>query len=356
MDWISDRRPRLIPVPAPQIISYAQRFEDMHLLRCFGDQPAGFYIDVGAGHPVYDNVSFAFYLRGWRGLTVEPNPWLAQLSEAVRPRDTRVAALVGAAPGEATYYLIEDFHGLSTAVEQNAQAALSEFGKRSQAMPMPVTTLRALCEQHTPGAIDFLKIDVEGAEREVLAGGDWQRLRPKVVLAEALAPVTMAPAFEAWEPLLTAQGYRYVLFDSLNRYYVAEEHPVLAERLAATDSFDDTIQFRNFKPALADASHPDHGLARLLAGLDMVKLPLLPAEALADRLTSGLDRARLDRPADAADIAAAHQRLFATPAAPDWAVNLALRPAASIRDLYCSAVASAPFRAACGRISASSAW
>ena len=63
----------------------------MHLLRAFGEQPSGFYIDIGAGHPVYDNVSFAFYLRGWRGITVEPNPWLAQLSEAVRPRDIRVA-------------------------------------------------------------------------------------------------------------------------------------------------------------------------------------------------------------------------------------------------------------------------
>ena len=70
-------------------ISYAQRYEDMHLLRVFAEQATGFYIDIGAGHPVYDNVSFAFYLRGWGGITVEPNPWLARLSEAVRPRDSR---------------------------------------------------------------------------------------------------------------------------------------------------------------------------------------------------------------------------------------------------------------------------
>ena len=72
-----------------QVNSYAQRYEDMHLLRAFGEQASGFYIDIGAGHPVYDNVSFAFYLRGWSGITVEPNPWLAQLSKAVRPRDVR---------------------------------------------------------------------------------------------------------------------------------------------------------------------------------------------------------------------------------------------------------------------------
>src|ERR1043166_5385409 len=206
------------------IISYAQRYEDMHLLRVFGEQPSGFYIDIGAGHPVYDNVSFAFYLRGWSGITVEPNPRLAQLSAAVRPRDSRHQLLVGEKAGEATYYLVEDFHGLSTTVEGHARKAQSEFGKKSQTMTVPVTTLRALCERHAPAVIDFLKIDVEGAEREVLLGGDWRRFPPKAVVLEALAPVTMAPAWEAWEPLLTTQGYRFAFFDSLNRYYVAEEH------------------------------------------------------------------------------------------------------------------------------------
>jgi FkbM family methyltransferase len=339
------------------IISYAQRYEDMHLLRVFGEQAGGFYIDIGAGHPVYDNVSFTFYLRGWSGITAEPNLWLAQLSEAVRPRDSRTQLLVGEKPGEATYYLVEDFHGLSTTVEGHARKAQSEFGKDSRAMTVPVTTLRALCEQHAPAAIDFLKIDVEGAEREVLLGGDWRRFRPKVVVLEALAPVTMAPAWPAWEPLLTARDYRFAYFDSLNRYYVAEEHAALAERLnAPPPSFAGVIPFRQFKPALDDASHPDHGLARMLAGADMVRLPLMSLDSIAERLINGLDPANPDRPTQPSDVAAAHQRLFGTPAPPLWANILQLTPNSTIRDLYRSAVATEAFRAACGRISASSAW
>jgi FkbM family methyltransferase len=342
---------------AVQTISYAQRYEDMHLLRVLGEQADGFYIDIGAGHPVYDNVSFAFYLSGWSGITVEPNPWLAQLSEAVRPRDSRNRSLVGEKTGEATYFLVEDFHGLSTTVEGHARKAQSEFGKSSQAMTVPVTTLRALCEQYAPPAIDFLKIDVEGAEREVLLGGDWRRFRPKAVVLEALAPVTMAPAWEAWEPLLTAQDYRFAFFDGLNRYYVAEEHAGLAKRLAAApSSFDGVIPFWQFKPALDDASHPDHGLARLLAGADMVRLPLMSFDTIAEQLISGLDSCDPDRPAQPADITAAHQRLFGTAAPPLWADILQLAPNATIRDLYRSAVATEAFRAACGRISASSAW
>ena len=95
-------------------LSYAQRFEDFHLWRALGDIANGFYIDVGAGHPVYDNVSFAFYLAGWRGITVEPNPALAELGRAVRPRDRLFEGLCGAAAGEATLYLQREFHGLST--------------------------------------------------------------------------------------------------------------------------------------------------------------------------------------------------------------------------------------------------
>ena len=338
-------------------LSYAQHYEDIHLLRCFDGQPTGFYIDIGAGHPVYDNVTFAFYLRGWDGITVEPNPWLARLSDAVRPRDRRIRSLVGASSGEATYYLVEDYHGLSTTVETHARAAQSTFGKRSQAMTLPVTTLRAQCEQYAPGEIDFLKIDVEGAEREVLAGGDWRRFRPKVVVAEALAPVTMAPAWDIWEPLLLGNFYRFALFDGLNRYYVAEEHDALAERLAAAPtSFDGVIPFRDFKPALEDVTHPDHALARLFAGADMVRLPLMPVDMMVERLTAALDSTSPGRPAGPPEIAAAHQRLFAIPAAPGWAEDLGLAPNATVRDIYRSAAASARFRAACGRISASYGW
>src|SRR5580692_4107594 len=161
-------------------ISYAQRFEDLYLMRCFGERAEGFYIDIGSGHPVYDNVSFAFYLRGWHGITVEPNPWLSRLSRAVRPRDRHVEALVGAAcEPAATFYLVNEFHGLSTMFEPHAQAALTQFGKSAQAITVPLTTLRTLCQEgHAPASFDFLKVDVEGAEPAVLFGGDWERFRP----------------------------------------------------------------------------------------------------------------------------------------------------------------------------------
>src|SRR5260370_8836176 len=166
-----------LPPMAPTI-SYAQRFEDLYLMRCFGDRSDGFYIDIGSGHPVYDNVSFAFYLKGWSGISVEPTPWLPRLSRAVRPRDRHVEALVGSACGEATFYLVREFHGLSTMIEDHAQAALSQFGKRADAITVPLTTLAALCAAHAPASFVFLKVDVTGPQPTVSFAAHLMRFRP----------------------------------------------------------------------------------------------------------------------------------------------------------------------------------
>lgn len=338
-------------------ISYAQRYEDLHLMRCFGEQANGFYIDIGAGHPVYDNVSFAFYLRGWRGITVEPNPALAPLIRAVRPRDDFHQALVGGRIGEATFYVVDEFHGLSTMIERHARNADVHFGKKSKEILLPMTTLAALCAQHASAAIDFLKVDVEGAEEDVLAGGDWQRFRPKVVIIEALAPYTLAPAWEAWEQTLVSHGYLYAWFDSLNRYYVAEEAWECAAPLQqAPASFENVVQFGRFRPALNDPGHPDHGLAALIGRAAMARLPLFEPDLMLWLLTAEMTEAQLDRPVAESDIGMAYERLFGATPPVGWDDGLTLRADATVRDLYMSIIGTDLFRAAAGRISASYAW
>lgn len=338
-------------------VSYAQRFEDLYLARCFGDQADGFYIDIGAGHPVFDNVSFAFYLRGWNGITVEPNPDLARLNRTVRPRDHVHQVLVGAVAGAATFYRVDDFHGLSTAVASHAQSALTQFGKGSQAFRLPVLTLQQLCEQHAPSAIDFLKVDVEGLEGDVLRGGDWRRFRPKLVVVEALAPYTLAPAWPEWEPFLAEHGYRYVWFDSLNRYYLAAEASALGRHFeTAPETFEDVVLFRDVRPALDDEFHPDRHLASMLARAAMTRLPLLDRSLLLDLVTSDLSAAELERQANLGDVEVGWTRMFG--AAPTHAEIAALGApvGATIREVYAVMVDSDRFRTACGRISAGYAW
>src|SRR5829696_7633365 len=124
-------------------LSYAQRLEDYHLATAFGGQQSGFYVDIGAGHPVADNVSYWFYLRGWRGLVVEPQQRLAELYRHVRPRDGVFAGLVADRVGEAEFHEVESMHGFSTMLPDAAQAA-RDLGASVATVSVPVTTLAAL--------------------------------------------------------------------------------------------------------------------------------------------------------------------------------------------------------------------
>ncbi|MGE3712782.1 MAG: FkbM family methyltransferase, partial [Hyphomicrobiaceae bacterium] len=210
-------------------LSYSQNMEDVHIWQAFGGRSDGFYIDIGAGHPIADNVTFWLYERGWQGICVEPQPALAALYQYVRPRDVVLDLVVGRASGEIDFHIVDRLHGLSTTVERHAQGA-GQHGAGYRTVRMPVVTLADLCEGRGVSEIDLLKIDVEGGEPDVLAGNDWQRFRPKMIVAEAIVPGSDAPGWEAWEPHLLAHGYTFTLFDTLNRFYVANEQTELLER------------------------------------------------------------------------------------------------------------------------------
>ena len=269
-------------------LSYAQNLEDYHLSLAFAGQPTGTYIDIGGGHPVAGSVSFWFYERGWRGIVVEPQEALAVLHRRIRPRDTVIESLVGRESGSAKLFVVDRLHALTTTVEAYADNA-KNYGAGVRSVTMPVMTLAELCASHGAATIDFLKIDVEGAEADVIAGGDWRRYRPKVVVVEAIKPLSNEPAWEAWEGMLLAQGYRFVLFDTLNRFYVAEEHPDILARLPSERApWDAARHMYEIGRAGENSLHPDHQLARELMHAFLAQLPHLEPGLLA----SLLDRER----------------------------------------------------------------
>ena len=273
-------------------ISYAQNLEDYHLDLVFADQPAGTYVDVGGGHPVADNVSFWFYLKGWRGLIVEPQQALAGIYAHIRPRDRTVCCLAGRAAGETEFHVVDKLHGFSSTVREHAAGAGS-FGAGFKTVRSPVRTLSGLLDEAGIGAIDFLKIDVEGAEAEVLAGLDLARFRPRVILIEAVAPGSMAEAWGAWEPGLLAKGYRFAFFDRLNRFYVANEASELAARFPAEPAPWDRVQHLwDFGRAPERPDHPDHALAKVLQAGLFALLPSLDPALLRQLIERGRNGVR----------------------------------------------------------------
>jgi len=270
-------------------LSYAQNLEDYHLDLVFAGQPEGIYVDVGGGHPVADNVSFWFYLKGWRGLVVEPQEALAEIYKGVRPRDYVASCIAGRADGEGEFHVVERLHGFSTTVRAHAAGA-AEFGAGYTTVRKPVRTLASLCAEAGLDRIDFLKIDVEGAEADVIAGMDFARWRPRVVVVEAVAPGSMDEAWGAWEPALEAAGYRFAFFDRLNRFYVAQEAAELTQRFPPEPTPWDRVQHLwDCGKAPERADHPDHALARvLLAGL-LAALPTLELSLVERLIARGLE-------------------------------------------------------------------
>ncbi|HXF53089.1 MAG TPA: FkbM family methyltransferase [Hyphomicrobiaceae bacterium] len=270
-------------------LSYAQRLEDYHLDLLFADCQTGFYVDVGAGHPVADNVTFWFYLKGWRGLVIEPQQRLADLYPHIRPRDIAVCGLAGRHDGEADFHVVDRLHGLSTALASHAQAAAA-LGTTFTTVKAPVRTLTSLCAEHGIEAVDFLKIDVEGAEADVLAGADFARVRPRVVVIEAAAPGSAADDWRTWEPALLAARYRFAFFDGLNRFYVAEECAELVRRLPPEPApWDRVLHLWDFGRALERPDHFDHALARRLVEGFLAALPTLDFDLLARLLSRATD-------------------------------------------------------------------
>ena len=208
------------------MISYAQNFEDVVLARAFHGRTDGFYVDVGAMDPEFHSVTKHFYDLGWRGVNVEPGLRFHQKLRRERPRDINLCVAVSTERGERLFHDSE-VHGIST-FSSDLAAHFSRLDYSFQTRRVETIPLREICAQHCRGPIDFMKIDVEGAEREVLESGDWHIFRPRIVLVEAITPDTFVASWESWEHLLVTNGYIFTYFDGLNRFYVRREDESLS--------------------------------------------------------------------------------------------------------------------------------
>ncbi len=223
------------------MISYAQNAEDVVLARLFSERAVGRYVDIGAGDPVEASVTKHFYDNGWRGINIEPIPSLAERLRSDRPEDVTLAVAIGATPGKAVLHVVENEWGWSTLDDELARSYHEDHNWQLHDVEVDVITLADVLDRH-PGAIDFLKIDVEGAERDVIEGADWTHHRPRVIVVEATSPGAPTPTHDEWEPILLDAGYRCALFDGLNRFYAAADDEEALRHLAAPANVFDEFE------------------------------------------------------------------------------------------------------------------
>lgn len=231
-----------------QIISYAQNFEDVILWRALKHIDHGFYIDIGAQHPIVDSVSLLFYEHGWRGMHVEPTQQYSNMLREHRPDERVFQLAIGSQRNNLSFFEFENT-GLSTANAEIANQHKTN-GFEHQETIVPVITLDELLQQIELREIHWLKVDVEGSEKDVLESWRSSTNLPWIVVVESTHPLSQEKSHQEWEEFLTKKGYQYVYFDGLNRFYISPAHPELI------DSFSEPPNiFDNFSLS-GSSSHP----------------------------------------------------------------------------------------------------
>ncbi len=190
--------------------SFSQEGEDRLLLRYFRGKKNGFYVDVGAHHPRRFSNTFLMYRLGWRGINIDAAPGTLTRFRRSRPRDIVIESLVSDQPMSLEFHLFSE-PALNTADLDLANARIREgrvcVGRQAMFSRRLDDILSATLA--VGQAIDFLNVDVEGADLAVLRSNDWNRFRPELVLAENLdsaAGVTEVESSELHHFLLS-QGY-----------------------------------------------------------------------------------------------------------------------------------------------------
>jgi FkbM family methyltransferase len=166
---------------------YGQDGEDLILNRLLEGKVEGFYVDVGAHHPARFSNTYLFYKRGWRGINIDAMPGSMKRFVRVRPRDINIECGVAGHAGKLRYHRFNE-PALNTFDAAEAKLKNRPPYELIDTVEIEVQPLSALLALHLPPMqqIDFLSVDVEGKDYEVLRSNDWELFRPRFILAETL--------------------------------------------------------------------------------------------------------------------------------------------------------------------------
>ena len=229
-------------------ISYAQNFEDVLLNRVFQDKKSGFYIDIGAHHPLYDSVTKSFYDSGWHGINIEPVNSFFELLQKERNSDINLNCAISDIEGELDFFELIG-SGFSTFNKLMAEKLATQHNLDLVQYKVSTLTLADICHKYVDGVIDFLKIDVEGWEEKVIFSNDWLKFRPIIIIIEATIPNSPIRCQTKIPEFLQSHHYQKVYFDGLNDFYLAKEKIELHQYFQTPiNMFDNFIQSKYSNP------------------------------------------------------------------------------------------------------------
>ena len=164
--------------------SFSQMGEDIVLRHIFEGCSLGYYVDVGCFHPKKYSNTEALYEAGWKGVNIDISQRKIALFDFARPRDRNIFSAVADRAGTLEAYVFDGGSALDTTDKETAEAWVKKFGKAYNTVQVPCNTLSEILNACDVPHVDYLNIDVEGAEIAVLKGMDFQEHQPKCISIE----------------------------------------------------------------------------------------------------------------------------------------------------------------------------
>ena len=197
----------------PLRASWAQHGEDLALLSLADFPEKGFYVDLGAHHPIRFSITNALYHKGWQGLNIEANPRLIENFYKSRQRDLNLNAAISSSISEKLYIFKES--ALSTTDEERAKWLIEQGRELIEEIEVPTRSLRYVFDEYLKNQkCDFLNLDIEGRDLDALVSLDFDSLEeskyPAWIMLETLPPVENALGEDSVR-YLVKYGYKPVV-------------------------------------------------------------------------------------------------------------------------------------------------
>ena len=181
------------------------------------------YLDIGANDPFYISNTALFYMNGCRGINIEANPALIENFKKERPEDVNLNIGIGSQESMLDFYVINDPTLSSfSKVECEKFIATGKYRIR-ETLKIKVTTIQKILNEFNNGVFpDFLTIDAEGMDFEILRTIDYTNNAPKVICVEAAeySPIGAGERRTELIDFLVSQGYYEYANTNLNAIMV----------------------------------------------------------------------------------------------------------------------------------------
>ncbi len=163
--------------------SYSMFGEDTFIKKIFKDQSSGFYVDVGCYHPFEGNNTYLLYKKNWRGINIDVNPFSIELFNTARSKDTNINLAVSNKKTTLKLFYRKKINMLNTV---NKEFAEKNFPNGFKEKVVGSDTLSSIIDKtkYKFKEIDFLNIDVEGNEVNVLQSLNFEIYNPKIICVE----------------------------------------------------------------------------------------------------------------------------------------------------------------------------